>query len=185
MIVSEKEKFRFQLLVLNDVVGYNGVILVYDEFAGLGVNLMGSAAVYNLLDFNFPSGLTQSLRERNMAQMEDYMKFEILIDSCARLAEKIFRVFKPEDLKVAYPEIADAPNLIYQKFLTKKEIVDLDERMIQSWGTDNNLTLNDASREEIQNARDKHFGDLDEFILDRTKNFLQATNLFIKTISNG
>lgn len=185
MILSEKEKFRFQLMVLNDVVGYNGVILVYDEIAGLGVNLMGSAAVYNLLDFNFPSQLTQSLRERNMVQMEDSANFKILIDDFQRLAEKIFRVSKAEDFEVAYPEIADAPNLIVQKFLTKKEIFDLDERMIQSWGTDNNLTLNDASFEDIENARDKHFGDLDEFILDRTRNFLQATNLFIKTISNG
>ena len=172
-------------MVLNDVLGYKGMILVYDELAGLGVNLMGGAAVYNLLDYDFPLPMTQTLRERGMGNTgSEYID---LADGLTELANRVFRVQTNKDYEVAYNDVSDAVNLVVSQSLRSNEIMELDSRIIKSWQTDNNLTLNDASIEDIQNARDKHFGGaaLDEFILDRTRNFLQATNLFIKTISNG
>ena len=187
MVLSEKEKFRFQLMVVNDVIGYRGVILIYDEYAGLGVNLMGGAAVYNLLDYDFPSQLTKSLVARGMNTPNPAGNFTDLVDGCPLLAEKIFGVFSIEDFKVAYPDIAEAPNLIVQKFLRPNDIAELDTRIIRSWESENNLTLNDVDASELMQAKDIHFGGaaLDEFTLDRASNFLQATNLFLKTISNG
>lgn len=173
-------------MVVNDVIGYRGVILIYDEYAGLGVNLMGGAAVYNLIDYDFPIQITQSLSARNMS-VPGGNSFTELTDDCEALAQKIFGVFSINDFKVAYPDIAEAPNLIVRKFLTGNEIADLDTRIIRSWESDNNLTLEDAEQADLIKAKDKHFGAaaLDEFTLDRASNFLQATNLFLKTISNG
>lgn len=186
MVLSEKDKFRFQLMVVNDVVGYRGVILIYDEYAGLGVNLMGGAAVYNLLDYNFPSQLTKSLVARKIYSTPA-VNFDYLIDGSPLLAEKIFGVSSIEDFKVAYPDIGDAPNLILNQFLTSNDIAELDSRIIRSWESDNNLTLKDVDASDLMQAKDIHFGGaaLDEFTLDRASNFLQATNLFLKTISNG
>ena len=53
------EKNRLQIVVTPDLLGSPGLILVYDQFIGLGTNLQGSSAV---IDFTAMGPLMPSLR---------------------------------------------------------------------------------------------------------------------------